>query len=175
MAEAPTATTAQTNASRAVTTYDTMQRRFLLPDGTRLYSQTHPYSGGGNKYSYVWEFSRALLGTLALSGVPSSLVGGASYASAVQDRFTALERYWDASANPAAYDASVLSEGGGDKYHDDNAWVALAFIQRYRMGLTTSLPRAQQCSPTKPPAGTPERPVEQSPGARSVYEPVLLR
>src|SRR5262249_56699418 len=37
-----------------------------------------------------------------------------------------------------------LSQGGGDKYHDDNDWVSLAFIQQYRMGLSTSLQTATQ-------------------------------
>ena len=34
--------------------------------------------------------------------------------------------------------------GGGDKYYDDNAWVSLALIQRHRMGLDSSLRRAEQ-------------------------------
>ena len=120
-----------------------MQKHFLVPDGTSLYRQTYPWIGG-NKYSYLWEFSRAVVGTLALAGVPSNLVGGTNYAAAVQNRFAALASYWDARTNPPAYDSYVVSQGGGDKYHDDNAWVALALIQHYRMGLTTSLDRARQ-------------------------------
>src|SRR5207248_4044069 len=88
--------------------------------------------------------SRALVGTLALAGVPSSLVGRSNYVSAVQNRFSALEKYWDTQAAQPAYDSYVISQGGGDKYHDDNGWVALALIQQYRMGLTTSLDRAEQ-------------------------------
>jgi hypothetical protein len=34
--------------------------------------------------------------------------------------------------------------GSGDKYHDDNAWIALALVQQYRMGLSSSLRRAEQ-------------------------------
>jgi hypothetical protein len=82
------------------------------------------------------------VGTLALAGVPSSLTGGVSYVDAVTNRFTALGQYWDNGANPPAYDSYVISQGGGDKYYDDNAWVSLAFIQQYRMGLTTSLTQA---------------------------------
>jgi len=99
---------------------------------------------GTNKYSFLWPLSRAVLGTLALAGVPTNLVGGTSYTSAAQDRFKGLANYWDGVANPSAYDSYVLSQGGGDKYHDDNAWVSLAFIQQYRMGLTTSVDRARQ-------------------------------
>jgi len=46
--------------------------------------------------------------------------------------------------NPPAYDSYVVSQGGGDKYDDDNAWVSLAFIEQYRMGLTISFDRAKQ-------------------------------
>jgi hypothetical protein len=74
--------------------------------------------------------SRALLGTLAFAGVH------AEFADAVHDAFRALDFYWD----PPAY-ASYVS---GDRYYDDNAWVSLAFVQRYRMGLSTSLAGAEQ-------------------------------
>jgi hypothetical protein len=136
-------TSAQTNAHRAEAVYAAMQKNFFVRDGTSLYRQTYPWFGG-NKYSYLWEFSRAMVGTLALAGVPVGLLGGTSYATAVQNRFAALAKYRDNDANPPAYDSYVISQGGGDKYYDDNAWVALALIQQYRMGLTTSLDRARQ-------------------------------
>jgi hypothetical protein len=68
---------------------------------------------------------------------------GADYYSAVADRLKGLERYWDARGG--AYDSYVVNLGGGDKYHDDNAWLALALIQHNRMsGSATSLSRAQR-------------------------------
>jgi glycosyl hydrolase family 76 len=142
-AEAAPLTTQQTNANRAVSAYNAMQKYFYVQDGTSLYREMSPWTGG-NKYSFLWPFSRALIGTLALAGVPTSLTNGSSYASAVQDRFKGVNNYLDPAANPAAYDSYVVSQGGGDKYHDDNAWVSLAFIQQYRMGLSTSLDRAKQ-------------------------------
>jgi len=144
LAEAASSSTQQTNASRAVAAYNAMQKYFYVSNGPSLYRETYPVVSGGNPYAFLWEFSRALVGTLALAGVPSSLVGGTSYVSAVQDRFAGLANYWDAAANPPAYDSYVVSLGGGDKYHDDNVWVSLALIQQYRMGLTNSLSRAEQ-------------------------------
>lgn len=143
VAEAAGSTTQQTYATRAVACYNAMQKYFYVTDGTSLYRETYAWSGGNN-YSYLWPFTRALVGTLALAGVPSSLVGGTSYASAVQNRVAALANYWDGAANPPAYDSYVISQGGGDKYHDDNSWVSLALIEQYRMGLTTSLDGAKQ-------------------------------
>ncbi len=137
VAEAAASTTQQTNADRAVAAYNAMQKYFYVNDGTSLYRETYPWTGG-NKYSFLWPFSRALVGTLALAGVSTS------YTSAVQNRFTGLANYWDGRASPPGYDSYVLSQGGGDKYYDDNAWVSLAFIEAYRMRLTTLLDRATQ-------------------------------
>jgi len=129
----------QTYADHAVAAYTAMQQWMSAPDGTSLYTETAPATG--NPYSYLWPFSRALIGTLALAGVPATLVGGANYQSAVQDRLAGLAKYWDGAAAVPAYDSYVVAPlaGGGDKYYDDNAWVSLALIQQYRMGLTTSL------------------------------------
>jgi hypothetical protein len=135
--------TEETNARRAVAVYAAMQKHFFVQDRSSLFRQTYPWASY-NRYSYLWEFSRALVGTLALAGVPTGLAGDTDYAAAVQNRFAALERYWDNRASPPAYASCVLSEGAGDKYYDDNAWVALALIQHYRMGLTMSLDRAKQ-------------------------------
>jgi len=142
-AEAAVLTTQQTNANRAVDAYKALQKYFYVQDGTSLYRETYPWNGG-HKYSFLWPFSRALVGTLALAGVPTNLTGGTSYVSAVQDRFKGLANYWDGVASSPAYDSYVISQGGGDKYHDDNAWVSLAIIQQYRMGLSTSVDRAKQ-------------------------------
>jgi hypothetical protein len=82
-------TIVQTNPHRAVAVYDAMHKNFFVRDGSSLYRETYPWIGG-TRYSYLWEFSRALVGTLALAGVPASLVGGTSYTAAVQNRFAAL-------------------------------------------------------------------------------------
>ena len=141
---AEAATLQQTNADRAVAAYTAMQQSMYVANGNSLYTETAPATG--NTYSYLWPFSRALIGTLTLAGVPAALVGGASYQPAVQDRLAGLAKYWDASAAVPAYDSYVVGPlgNGGDKYYDDNAWVSLALIQQYRMGLTPSLSRPQQ-------------------------------
>ena len=139
------------NAGRAVAAYDAMQRHLYVGGGSllrfrsgpSLYRETAPRTGP-NEYAYVWPFSRALLGTATLAGVRRQLVGGVSYEPAVRDRLRGLEAYWDARADPPGYDSYVVSAGGGDKYHDDNAWLALALVQLHRMGLAATLDRAAQ-------------------------------
>ncbi|MBV9580735.1 MAG: glycosyl hydrolase, partial [Chloroflexi bacterium] len=130
----------QDNLERATATYAAMQSTLYVADGTSLYRETAPPTGP--MYAYLWPFSRALIGTLALAGTP----GGDRYAVDVQDRMKGLERYWDRFVWTRAYASSVpgFFGGGGDKYYDDNAWVALALIQHHRMGFDSSLRRAEQ-------------------------------
>jgi hypothetical protein len=125
---------------RATAAYAAMQTAMYVSDGKSLYHETAPPSGPA--YAYLWPFSRALVGTLALAGAP----GGDHFAPDVRDRMVGLERYWDRFAWTRAYASSVPGFFGnaGDKYYDDNAWVSLALIQHYRMGFGTSLQRAEQ-------------------------------
>jgi hypothetical protein len=131
-------TVQQSDAGRAVATYDAMQRYFYAPqvyhgDSSSLYTENYPQSG--RRYAFLWPFSRALAGTITLAGVPSNLVGGASYQADVADRLTGLSRYWDSTSSPPGYDSYPPAPygGGGDKYYDDQAWVGLAAAQNYAM------------------------------------------
>jgi uncharacterized protein YyaL (SSP411 family) len=58
-----------------------------------------------------------------------------------------FDPYWDAAASPPGYTASVRAPrgDGAQKYFDDNAWVGLALVQRYRLtGDAAALARAQE-------------------------------
>jgi Glycosyl hydrolase family 76 len=135
--QTPTSTQ-QENADHAVATYAAMQQYFYAPnvypgDTSSLYVEDYPQSG--NRYSYLWPFSRALVGTITLAGIPPSVDGGLEYQADVNDRLTGLSHYWDGAANPPGYDSYVTAPfgGGGDKYYDDQAWVGLALAQDYRL------------------------------------------
>ncbi|MCL2769954.1 MAG: hypothetical protein FWD42_07605 [Solirubrobacterales bacterium] len=130
--------TQQANADHAIATYAAMQQYFYAPnvnpgDTSSLYVETYPQSG--RPYSYLWPFSRALVGTITLAGIPPSVDGGANYQADVNDRMTGLSHYWDGGPNPPGYDSYVTPPfgGGGDKYYDDQAWVGLALAQEYRL------------------------------------------
>jgi Glycosyl hydrolase family 76 len=140
--QSPTSTQ-QADADHAIATYVAMQQYFYAPnvypgDASSLYVEDYPQSG--NRYSYLWPFSRALVGTITLSGIPPSLDGGLDYQPDVNDRLTGLSHYWDAEANPPGYDSYVTAPfgGGGDKYYDDQAWVGLALAQEYRLTQSAS-------------------------------------
>jgi hypothetical protein len=139
----------QSNANRAVATYNATQQRFYAAyvypgDTSSLYTENYPQSG--KRYSYLWPFSRALAGTITLSGIPSVLVGGASYQADVTERLTGLSRYWDRTSTGPGYDSYPPAPygGGGDKYYDDQAWVGLSAAENYAMtGDPTSLADAK--------------------------------
>jgi Glycosyl hydrolase family 76 len=127
----------QTWADRAVATYAALQEYFYRDDGTGLFSDRYP-SDRGLRYATAWGFGRALIGTLALAGIPAELLGERRHAEfrfAVQDRLTALAHYWDASSSPPGFHGRPVRPigSGGSKYYDDNAWLGLALLQDYRM------------------------------------------
>ena len=122
-----------TGATRAIAAYDAMQRALYIDDGRGLYLEEATRESA---VAFVWPFSRALLGTLCLAGVPEH---GAAYRRAVEDRMKALDRYWTGKAY-----ASAVVPPGGDIYYDDNAWVALSLVLAYRLGLTRGLSRPKQ-------------------------------
>jgi hypothetical protein len=137
--QTPTSTQ-QEDADHAIAAYAAMQQYFYAPnvypgDTSSLYVEDYPQSEGGNRYSYLWPFSRALVGTITLAGIPPSVDGGLEYQADVNDRLTGLSHYWDGAANPPGYDSYVTAPfgGGGDKYYDDQAWVGLALAQDYRL------------------------------------------
>src|SRR5581483_4821046 len=116
----------QLAASRAVATYDAMQQYFYAPhvyhgDNSSLYTENYPQSG--RRYSFLWPFSQAMAGTIALAGIPSGLVGGGSYQTDVADRLTGLSRYWGTNSSAPGYDSCPPAPygAGGDKYYDDQA------------------------------------------------------
>ncbi len=120
-------------AERALATYEAMQRALYIADGRGLYREA---ASSSSAVAYLWPFSRAYLATLCVAGIPGNAAG---FASAVRDRAHGLEHY----RAGIAY-ASAIIPPGGDLYYDDNAWVALALVLQYRLGLTADLRRAQQ-------------------------------
>lgn len=122
----------RTNANRAVATYIAMQQAFYTSSETGLYRETAPATG--NPFAYVWPHSRALVGTLALEGMPEALLQGLDVRAAVKDRLDALAWYWDGRAYASYVQPPYGS--GGDRYSDDNTWLGLALVQAHRMGLS---------------------------------------
>ncbi len=145
---APPSTAQQTWADRAGAAYGALQKHFYFDDGSGLYGMRGALGRRGRSAT-AWEFGRALIGTLALAGIPPQVIGPelhSAYLSAVEDRLRALELYWDSSSNPPGYHGRPVPpiDSGGAKYYDDNAWLGLALLQHHRMtGSPSSLSAAE--------------------------------
>ena len=130
------------NTDRAIKSYEALQRYFYV-GSPPLYLEEYPRSGG-NDYSYVWPFSQAMAATNDMSGIRSV---GAAYAADARDRLDGLQLYWNDTTTPPGFDSYVRPPlgGGGDKFYDDNEWIGLELVQRYRMtGDQAALARARQ-------------------------------
>ena len=114
-------------AHRAEISYQAMQSNFY-DAGTGFYLEQYPYLDG-NRYSYVWPFSQAMVATQTMAGIPGNRP---AFRRQVVDRFNALEAYWNSETDPVGYDSYLRppNGGGGDKFYDDNEWIALSFLLR---------------------------------------------
>jgi hypothetical protein len=108
-----------------------MQRTFARHDGRyRRDGCLHLPGSVAN----LWPFTRAMVATLDLAGIPGGIVEGFDADAAIDLRLANLERYWDPrGARPAYASDPPGTPFGGDRYHDDNAWVGLALVQLERM------------------------------------------
>lgn len=124
------ATSRATYARRARASYRALQRYFYDAE-TGFYLEEYPRTSD-NPWSYVWPFSQAMLATQTMAGIPGI---GRRYRDDVDDRYTALEAYWNAETDPPGYDSYLRPPHGhgGDKFYDDNEWNALGFLQRHYM------------------------------------------
>lgn len=66
----------------------------------------------------------------------SALVGAARhdkpYRRVMRDNFDALDAYWDRQAKIPGYEPA-RTQGGNDKYYDDNAWMVLTFLEAHEL------------------------------------------
>lgn len=124
-------------AARALEGHASMCARFELSGGALRRDGRFHLPG---VVAHLWPFARAFVATLDVAGIPAPLRDGVPGSGFDADamiarRLRALERYWDErgpayASDPPAWFSRLL--GGGDIYHDDNAWAGLALVQLAR-------------------------------------------
>ena len=139
--------TPQNNLNRAIASYDALQKYFSVQDGSSLLLEEYPHQNSDNTYSYEWPSSQAYIAALDLSTVPGET--GREYTSALVNREIGEEHYWNTTGATGlpGYDSYVRPPygNGGDKFYDDNEWIAQAKVQQYlTTGDHSSLERAKQ-------------------------------
>jgi hypothetical protein len=123
-------------AERALRAHAAMRRFLARPDGAYRRdgrAGAVPYRLGA--IAHLWPSARALVSTLDVAGIEPALRPDFDAHAEIAHHLAAVERYWDEpSGRPPGY-ASDPSDSrfGGDRYHDDNAWVGLALIQLERL------------------------------------------
>jgi len=129
-----------TYSAQAEATYRAMQRVFYRDNS--LYTDN---TAGTFPYTFAWSMSRVASGTTDLTLVSKRF--GDEYRPAVDDRMTGIARYWDTSKSPPGHDSYVAPPlgWGGDRYYDDNHWLAWDLIRAYEAtGNAAYLARARE-------------------------------
>lgn len=125
-------------ADRAARAHAAMERAFRRGDG--MYRRDGVMARVG-AVAHLWPYARAFVATLDLAGVDRALLGDLVPDGSTDAMLAVLERYWNPRPLPAyASDPPGGSRFGGDRYYDDNAWVALALIQRHRCATGAATP-----------------------------------
>jgi hypothetical protein len=118
-------------------------QRYFYQGSSKLYREFYRYDASLDRPNgYLWSFEEATKATLSMYGMPAA---ANTYASAIQDRFTARENYWDQSlTTERAYRSYPVT---GDRYYDDNCWVGSDLLQHHLFTATaptsTALDRAK--------------------------------
>ena len=118
---------------RATEVMESIQKNFY-DRKTGLYSS----KPGGKDPEMIWG-----------SGVMFSAVVGASrhdkqYRTVMRKFFEGMEAYWDVKVKIPGYEPA-RTQGGNDKYYDDNAWMVLTFLEAYEIsGESRYLKRAEE-------------------------------
>lgn len=85
---------------------------------------------------HVWPLARAFVAALDLAGIPGQRCppGAPALDPVIGTHLAALERYLDPAQRPIAYRSDPVGvRRGGDRYHDDNAWIGLGLVQLERL------------------------------------------
>lgn len=78
------------------------------------------------KPDYVW-----LQSVMFSNLVAAARIEPATYGQRLKDYFKALDAYWDPKAKVPGYEPAPTRGNGSDKYYDDNAWLAISYLEAY--------------------------------------------
>jgi rhamnogalacturonyl hydrolase YesR len=118
---------------RATEVMESIQENFF-----DLKSGLYAAKSGGKDPDMIWG-----------SGVMFSAVVGAArhdkkYRPVMRKFFDAMDAYWDVKVKIPGYEPA-RTQGGNDKYYDDNAWMVLTFLEAYELtGESRYLKRAEE-------------------------------
>lgn len=78
--------------------------------------------------SFLWPYSGVLSGTVSLYKETKNQ----KYLTLLEEQILpGLEKYWDTTRTPSAYQSYPVFAGHSDRFYDDNVWLALDFCSLY--------------------------------------------
>ena len=98
------------------------------------------YSGkaGGKDPELIWGNG------VMFSAIVAAARHDKDYRSVMRKFFEAMDAYWDVKVKIPGYEPA-RTQGGSDKYYDDNAWMVLTFLEAYELtGESRYLKRAEE-------------------------------
>ncbi len=113
---------------RAMNSYSMLVEQFAIPD-TSLFREFSQKRLGDRTASYLWPYSGVVSAVAAMEKTP----GGEIYQGELKRLLDGFELYYSKNSRLHIYDSYLASEGGGDKFYDDNQWVGLVFSDAYRI------------------------------------------
>ncbi len=98
-------------------------------DGRHLRERIPPQPGD-HPATYLWGYAAALTASAAMVGMdprdPREL-------AELERLLAGLDDYWAPERKPPAYRTTVRGTAEDERFYDDNAWVALALLEAYRL------------------------------------------
>ncbi|MCC9604295.1 glycoside hydrolase family 76 protein [Blastopirellula sp. JC732] len=106
---------------QAETVTDHIQKTFFDSDSGVYFKTTKR-----DKLDWVWLQSVMFANLAAAARIEPE-----KYAQPMDAYFKALDGYWDDKVQIPGYEPGLTKGNGNDKYYDDNAWLAIAFVEAY--------------------------------------------
>lgn len=98
--------------------------RFFYDSSARLFIETNNTFSNEKPHAYLWPLCAFIQATNDME----QLQPGKNY---MQPVIKAIGEYRSTKPPVPGYDSYVVKEGGGDRFYDDNQWIAIAYMDAY--------------------------------------------
>jgi uncharacterized protein YyaL (SSP411 family) len=108
---------------RAAMVHNTIYR-FFYDSSARLFIETNHKASNEKPHAYLWP----LCAFIQAANEMELLQPGKKYMEPV---VKAIDEYKSNKPPVPGYDSYVVKEGGGDRFYDDNQWIAIAYLDAF--------------------------------------------